>query len=102
MLAKLDDVSVSNMFKCQVAHPTGNWDCVITCSTLPGHCLTWMLRVCTNCLLLKCVCLWCMQVSKLARQLPVGDVKAMAGQLGSGQMPAAVIDTSDLNEEDLT
>lgn len=42
------------------------------------------------------------QVSKLARKLPVGDVKAMAAQLGAAQGPAAVIDTSDLNEEDLT
>lgn len=43
----------------------------------------------------------CLQVSKLARKLPVGDVKAMASQLGAPQGPA-VMDTSDLNEEDLT
>lgn len=42
------------------------------------------------------------QVSKLARKLPVGDVKAMAAQLGGAQGPAAAIDTSDLNEDDLT
>ena len=32
----------------------------------------------------------------------MGDVKAMAAQLGGAQAPAAVIDTSDLNEDDLT
>lgn len=42
------------------------------------------------------------QVSILARKLPVGDIKAMAAQLGSAQGPAAAIDTSDLNEDDLT
>ena len=45
---------------------------------------------------------WSPQVSKLARKLPVGDVKVMAAQLGGAQRPAAVIDTSDLNEDDLT
>lgn len=47
-------------------------------------------------------CLSCLQVSILARKLPVGDIKAMAAQLGSAQGPAAAIDTSDLNEDDLT
>ena len=45
-----------------------------------------------------------MQVGKLAKKLPVGDVKAMAAQLGGaeGALPAAVVDTADINEEDLT
>ena len=45
-----------------------------------------------------------LQVGKLAKQLPKGDIKAMAAQLGGAQgvAPAAVVDTSDINEEDLT
>ncbi len=44
------------------------------------------------------------QVAKLAKKLPVGDVKAIAAQLGGAQgaPPAAVVDTADINEEDLT
>ena len=45
-----------------------------------------------------------LQVGKLAKKLPKGDVKAMAAQLGAadGTSPAAVVDTADINEEDLT
>lgn len=44
-----------------------------------------------------------LQVGKLAKKLPVGDVKAMATQLGgTEEAAAAVVDTSDINEEDLT
>ena len=45
-----------------------------------------------------------LQVGKLAKKLPVGDVKAMAAQLGGAEVDsaAAVVDTTDINEEDLT
>lgn len=44
------------------------------------------------------------QVGKLAKKLPVGDVRAMAAQVGgaSGDAPAAVVDTTDIDEDDLT
>ena len=44
------------------------------------------------------------QVGKLAKKLPVGDVRAMAAQLGGAQgaAPAVVVDTTDIDEDDLT
>jgi len=44
------------------------------------------------------------QVGKLAKKLPVGDVRAMAAQLGGAQgaVPAAAVDTADIDEDDLT
>ena len=43
------------------------------------------------------------QVGKLAKKLPVGNVKAMAAELRTvGQIQSAVVDSSNDAEEDLT
>lgn len=61
-------------------------------------------NIACSCALTSFHCPNLMQVGKLAKKLPVGNLKAMAAQLNSacGQPQAAAVDTTDVNEDDLT